>query len=55
MKVFKSLVTVVAIILFMASCSQHTTCSAYASTTYKIGNSECDIDVMSSGENPDQI
>ena len=51
MKVFKSLVAVAAITFFLASCSQHTTCSAYGASTYQINNNQDEINVQSTDEN----
>ena len=45
MKVFKNLVAVVVIIFCLASCSQHTTCSAYGASTYQIDHNQDEINV----------
>lgn len=51
MKVFKNLVAVAAITFCFASCSQHTTCSAYGASTYQIDNNQDEINVQATVEN----
>ena len=38
MKIFKILFSVVVITMFFASCSRHTTCSAYGASIDKVSN-----------------
>ena len=47
MKVFKSLVAIAAITFCFASCSQHTTCSAYGASTYHLEDNQDEIHVQS--------
>jgi hypothetical protein len=47
MKVFKNLVAVSGLIFCLASCSQHTTCSAYGASTYQFNESPNEINVRS--------
>jgi len=51
MKVFKNLVAVTAIIFCLASCSQHTTCAAYASNTHQMDDNQDEINVQRKVEN----
>jgi hypothetical protein len=51
MKVFKNLVAVAVIIFCLESCSQHTTCAAYAANTYQIDSNQDEINVQRKVEN----
>ena len=54
MKVFKNLIAIVGVTFCLMSCSQHTTCAAYAST-YQIKEAPNELNVISTEKNVEWI
>ena len=55
MKIFKNLVAVAAITFCFASCSQHTTCSAYGASIYQLDNDQEEMHVHSTEKNVESM
>lgn len=55
MKVFKTLFAVAAIALCFASCSRHTTCSAYGASIYQLEDNQDEVHVQATEKNVESM